>query len=110
MDKALQLSAEFGGLELYVPHNIRDDHVLVRVLGRRAADKLAKHYGGDRIDIPFARSWNLQERNRAIIKAAEAGKSRNALARMHRMHARSVRRIVNSEADLDSRQADLFDE
>jgi hypothetical protein len=54
-EKFVRLCEELGGTRLYVPTNLRDSHVLVQLLGRKAASDLSRAFSPDSIRIPLAR-------------------------------------------------------
>lgn len=109
---ALKLSERFGGGEIYVPLRIQADHPVAQCIGADAAAKLAAAFGtgqsGARIDVPKADDITRARRNRGIVEAAEAGASKQALARRHGLTTRWVRRICNGDGD-DDQQLGLFD-
>ena len=49
---ALSLAQKYGGQRIYIPAAPPDDHELVRLLGRAAADTLADYYGPGSLDMP----------------------------------------------------------
>lgn len=80
---ALALVTQLGGQRIYVEKTPREQHRLARLLGMDMARFLSKHYGGEFIDVPSARSLTGEARARRIAVAAalrRGGKSSNALA------------------------------
>ena len=49
VEAALRLVEAWGGIRLYVPQQMPEDHLLVSTLGRAEADLLASRYGGETI-------------------------------------------------------------
>jgi hypothetical protein len=49
---ALCLCAFFASRNVYVPASIPDGHVIVNLIGREAADRLAAEYGGESLSVP----------------------------------------------------------
>lgn len=50
---ALSLSEAFGGTRLYVPLSLKDNHSIVRAIGRKSADLLSQRFAPDIIRIPL---------------------------------------------------------
>lgn len=50
----LTIVEHWGGLRLYVPRDVTEDHALAKRIGIEAARLLAEHYGEDRWPIPKA--------------------------------------------------------
>lgn len=48
----LRLLAVFGARRLYVPETIPPDHPIARCIGGEPADKLARHFGREQLDLP----------------------------------------------------------
>lgn len=80
---ALALVTRLGGQRIYVEKSPREGHRLARLLGMDLARFLSRHYGGEFIDVPSARSLSgeVQARRSAVAAALRhGGKSSNALA------------------------------
>ncbi|PRA87941.1 helix-turn-helix domain-containing protein [Ochrobactrum sp. MYb29] len=82
-----------GGINVYIPAQPKDDHWLVELIGRVAAEKVSKHFcvgkSGVRVDIPMAKHTRARER---LVKALEAGMTAPQAALAAGMHQRSAYR------------------
>lgn len=104
----LALVRAYGGVRLYVPTRLPDDHVLIDLLGRPAAEMLAAEYGGQpHFDIPRAEGLVRALRNRRIQADRAAGLSVRDLALKHQLTERQVAKILGPGA-ADDGQVDLF--
>lgn len=97
----------WGGVRLYVPQRMPDDHPIVEAIGREAAEKLAGTYGREFLPIPRAwRSFKAM-RNRRIRAEKAGGASASQLARRYHMTERMIW-IILGEQLADDRQSSLF--
>lgn len=103
----MRLVEKHGGTRLYVPKGeMADDHALVKLIGREAAEKLQSMYGGDEhFDIPLALRAIKAVRN-AEIKALRPRVSERELAREYHTTERNIRLICGKMED--DRQQGLF--
>ena len=103
----MRLVEEYGGIRLYIPKGeMADNHALVKLVGREAAEKLQREYGGEpHMDIPLALASVRAVRN-AEIRAARPHTSVSKLAREHRTTERNIRMICGEVED--DRQVGLF--
>jgi len=103
----MRLVEEYGGIRLYIPKcDMADDHALVKLIGREAAEKLQREYGGEpHMDIPLALASVRAVRN-AEIRAARPHKSASHLAREYRTTERNIRLICGEIKD--DKQVALF--
>ena len=108
MHPTMKLVEAYGGVRLYVPKGeLAEDHYLVRLIGREAAEKLQAMYGGEpHFDIPKAERAMRAVRD-ARIRAQRPGTSVRALALEHRLTERQIRTICG-ELGEDDNQVDLF--
>jgi hypothetical protein len=90
-EAALQLAYTFAPGRLYVPKRPEGGEI-ERVIGSEAALKLAKAYGGYRIELPMAKPALIQLLRRE-------GKEVTEIAKLLRMDLRTVRRHVNGGGD-----------
>lgn len=104
----MRLVEAYGGVRLYVPKGeLAEDHYLVRLIGREAAEKLQAMYGGEpHFDIPKAERAMRAVRD-ARIRARRADTPVRALALEHRLTERQIRTICG-ELEEDDDQAALF--
>ncbi len=103
----MRLVEQYGGVRLYIPKGeVADDHELVKLIGREAADKLRGMYGGEpHMDIPLALASVRAVRN-AEIKAKRQHASERTLAREYHTTERNIRLICGKVED--DRQVGLF--
>jgi hypothetical protein len=105
----LTLIRHYGGVRLYIPKTLEPGHILVRLLGPEAAQRLVAHYlPGENFDVPRGQSLVRALRDRAIAAAAARGASSADLARGFGMTHRHVRRILH-RADPVDMQPGLFE-
>lgn len=90
------LCQELGGTRLYVPHKLADDHEIVQIVGRDAADKLSRELARAQIRVPLAR------RERALYWRMK-GLSAARIARKLGMTETGVDKLFAREADLPDR-------
>lgn len=84
-----------GGTALYVPvKHLADNHYLVQLIGREAAEILQGEYHGEELSIPTALKAMRAIRN-AEIRAKRRHMSEAMLAREYRMSDRNIRFICN---------------
>lgn len=81
---------------LYVPKRIPPSHRLVEILGRADAEKLSRHFGGERLSPATCELARKRSRNLAIAEAARDGKPVSGIAQDFGLHVRQVRRIVDA--------------
>lgn len=55
-DVAVAVARQYGGLRMYVPRRLADDHPLIKLIGRPHAVTLCEHLGGTRIEVPAGRA------------------------------------------------------
>ncbi len=102
---ALKLSSSYGGQNIYVPKNLKEDHFLVQCLGFDAANILVDLRGGEKVDIPNCKIFNALKSR--IIKSV--GSNRN-VAKKFGVTERYVRMCRNGNGSQhDIRQQNLFD-
>lgn len=102
---AHRLEYHFAGTRIYIPSEPHENHILVRMLGRGAAEKLGAKFGGDAIDIP-----NRSRRERRIARIRELagqGMIRSAIAREVGVTERYVYDVIAAASPRDD-QPDLF--
>ncbi|MCF8483316.1 MAG: helix-turn-helix domain-containing protein [Rhodospirillum sp.] len=107
LEIAAALVAKRPGEIVYVPHEIAPDHPLALDLGLDQARRLAKHYGGDRIDVPMSLTDETLARRRMVLELRAAGWTTVEIARRARCTQRRVWQILAAESG-DPRQGDMF--
>lgn len=105
---AMKLVEASGGVRLYVPkQELEDDHYLVRLVGREAAEKLQTVYGGEQhFDIPKAEKALRAVRDDKIRYQRGCGLSVRSLALDNYLTERHIRTICGEMED--DRQVGLF--
>jgi len=111
------LVRELGGTRLYIPHHIRDEHVLPRVIGHDAAEILSKAWGGETLLIPRCTEERQRQRDQHIAKDRADGETVSGLALRYKLTERTIydvlRRIrLDEEAGYtggDGREEDQLD-
>lgn len=103
---AVQIARDFGGTEIYIKKTIEPDHILVRSLGRKAAEAVLDAFGPGALEVPLGPSCHGRQLARAIRDRLNAGQSEREIARALSCHIRTVRR---HRARQPSNQLDLFE-
>ncbi|KQI69396.1 hypothetical protein AN189_02955 [Loktanella sp. 3ANDIMAR09] len=104
MGMVFALVEHFAGVELKVPHKLRDGHKLM-ALGREQAEMLCDFYGDNTIHVPT--TLDPGQVRRRVLELEARGLKRWEIAREVNISQRHVRRLANS-AQHDDRQDDLF--
>lgn len=90
----LRLSAWFGaGNNLYVPEVVEDDQVLVRLLGRQNAERMAEAFPCEHLAIPRLTVYEEDSRRLRIAMMLSSGQSTRQVASFERMTERRVQQI-----------------
>ena len=90
----LRLSAWFGnGNNLYVPDTVEDGQVLVRLLGRSAAERLTQAFGREHLAVPRLAAYEEDVRRQRIGKLLEGGFSTRQISQFERISERRVQQI-----------------
>lgn len=93
---AHKLLAAYGGVSVFIPGTLTDDHPLVAVMGATAAEALAAGictgHGGMQISLPLG-PYSARARQRELLRAAVAASgSATTIARQLGVSIRTVRR------------------
>jgi hypothetical protein len=88
-DAAGKLVSDFAGTRLYVPHVPGAEDPIARSIGLLAAQKLARIYGGDRMDVP-----NPVSRREQILAMRATGCTIEAIARALHCTSRRVYQVL----------------
>lgn len=109
VEAALRLVEAWGGVRLYVPQQMPEDHLLVSTLGRSEADTLAERYGGETIQIPRCLHALRAVRNSRIRAERHGGASPALLALRYGLTERQVYAIIAAaDEPVDDRQQSLL--
>ncbi|MEI6417480.1 MAG: hypothetical protein WCO82_00285 [Sphingomonadales bacterium] len=91
----LRLVAAFGGIELYVPIELPDDHPIVHAIGMDAARRLVAVYGRERLELPAGNPALAAARRESVLAQVKAGAlSKQRAARMLGTSTRYVRQLL----------------
>jgi hypothetical protein len=101
---AQRLANALPGIRVYIPEQPQEHHILVRMLGREAAERLAEKFGGDEITIRMGPHRGRRIRERVLALRAD-GMIVSAIALEVGI---SERRAYEILAGADDRQPDLF--
>jgi Mor family transcriptional regulator len=94
LKNTLALVEQWGGVPLYIPESIPDNHRIAKLIGKDAADALARYCGRERINIPLARDYKRAQRNAEIYNRHKAGESANDLAIQYGLGARQMWEVI----------------
>lgn len=108
VDAALRLVEVWGGVRVYVPQRITDDHALVSTLGRGLAETLAARFGGEALNIPRCLHALRAVRNTRIRSERRQGDSPASLALRYGLTERQVYSILAADDAPDDRQSSLL--
>lgn len=104
----LKLVEVYGGVRLYVPKRMEQDHPLASLIGFDNAATLAATYGGElHFDIPRAVAATRAARDRRIRDDRATGRTHRELALRYGLTERQIRNILGDEGE-DDRQVGLF--
>lgn len=95
LDNTLKIVERWGGVKLYVPQDIPGNHKIAQLIGKEAADALARYCGLERLNIPLARDYRRAMRNNEIYTRHKAGESVNDLALEYGISARQLWEILS---------------
>ncbi len=109
VEAALRLVEAWGGIRLYVPQQMPEDHLLVSTLGRDESDELAKCYGGECIQVPRCLHALRAVRNCRMRRERAKGDSPALLALRYRLTERQVYSILAAaDEPVDEKQQSLL--
>lgn len=90
----LRLSAWFGaGNNLYVPEDVEDDQLLVRLIGLSAAKRMAEAFPREHLAIPRPTSYEEDSRRWRIAMLLERGLSTRQVSVFEKLGERRVQQI-----------------
>jgi hypothetical protein len=95
LDNTLKLVERWGGVMLYVPQDIPENHKIAQLIGKTSADALARYCGLERLNIPLARDYRRALRNAEMYTRHKEGESVNELAREYGISARQLWEILS---------------
>ena len=90
----VRLAAWYGnGNNLFVPSNVEEGQVLVVLIGRSAAERLTKEFGGTHLAVPRISSYEEDMRRQRVCAMLGKGFSTREVSRHERMSERRVQQI-----------------
>ena len=90
----LKLAAWYGNTNnLYIPATVEDGQVLVRLLGRPAAQRLAEAFPGEWMAVPRMTAYEEEERRCRIGRMLERSFSCREVSKYERVSERRVQQI-----------------
>ena len=90
----LRVAAWFGNTNnMYVPADVEDDQLLVRLLGRRPAEKLAEAFPDEWIAVPRLTAYEEDERRHRIALLLARGFSTREVSKLERISERRVQQL-----------------
>lgn len=108
LSATLALVEKAGGVRIYVPERLGDDHRLIEWLGRDAAVKLSEAYAMEELVVPRCAEQLRNVRNRCIRQERSLGASTAELALRYRLTERQVFTILSREDESASDQYSLL--
>jgi hypothetical protein len=96
-DDIARLLDAIGGLPVYVPQQIGEEHPIARHGGGTAASVLSALYGGSRIVMPLGAAFRRERLRRRVFELRAAGLNHCEIARRLGMHLRQVQRIASGQ-------------
>jgi hypothetical protein len=98
--KLLMQPGAFGGKTIAVPKSEvgRGEQAFAaisEIIGADAAQRLSKHFGGERIYVPKGNKHQLIERNRRIVNAYDGGANLHTLVSEFGLSDRRIQTILN---------------
>lgn len=88
-EAAVGISIRFGGRRLYIPQQPTTESELVLLIGRGAAQRLSKRYGGTWIDVPISAGKRAR-----IIELCQADRTKSDIAEIIGCSERYVYQVV----------------
>lgn len=90
----VRLAVWFGDVNnVYVPPDVKDDHILVRLIGKSAANRLSKTWGGKHLAIPRLTSYERDMTHRMIGHLIVKGCSTREVSHLARVSERRVQQV-----------------
>ena len=89
----MTLVAWYGGMHLYVPEKISEQHAIARAVGLRHAERLAAAHGGGMLFVPGAVSFDRARRDRMVADGVRRGMGTKQLASLTGLTERRVQQI-----------------
>lgn len=107
MAATLKLVAKYGGVRLYVPKEIKEDHPLIKLVGICNAIALSDTYGGETLEIARAEAA-IREIRDTEIRNQWPALSQRQLALKYNTTERNIRLILG-KCERNENQMPLFE-
>jgi len=104
----LALVENAGGVRIYVPESLTDDHRLVEWLGRDAAARLSESFAMEELVVPRCAEMLRKIRDRQIRHERDHGARPAELALRYRLTERQIYTILSRHDAPPSCQQGLF--
>lgn len=96
-DGAIRVCKAYGGVRLYIPMRIHDQHPIRLSLGDTIAEALSREFGGDVLSpVPNDAALLKKQRNAEILRMLSEGVSSEEIGRLFGMSGARVRQIKAS--------------
>lgn len=95
-DAAEKLVANLPGTSFYVPTCFREDHAVVKLIGKQASSLLSQHMAGETVLVPMGKDRTREKRNARIQAAFAAGRTTKSIALDEGITQRAVRYIIKA--------------
>lgn len=107
LQAALDLAKACGGTIVYIPAKLsKNDTVLTRAVGRRAAAEICKLRPGENVPVPLGPMTTDAQKRVKVKQLLDEGLSIQEIVRRTAVHRATVYRVRDQQAD--DRQGDLF--
>lgn len=101
LSDTIELTRRWGGRTLAVPMKVDMIHPLAMTLGLETAQKLVKHFGGVRLQLPAERNALLDMRNQAIYQACTVdGRSQESVGLEYGLTRQGVAFVLKKVGEL----------
>lgn len=107
LSATMTIVRQYGGVRLYIPKEITEDHPIIKLVGICNAVALTDTYGGETLEIAKAEAAIREIRNTEIRNQWPA-LSQRQLALKYQTTERNIRIILSGCDRQDDTQLDLF--
>ena len=104
LEATLALVERWGGVILYIPQSVPEEHPITEATGAEAAEKLCGYFGGNHISMPKAVEYRRLKRDHEIFLKRKTGMKASELAREYGLTQRHVFDIISAEQARIQRQ------
>lgn len=93
-EKTLLIARNIQHRHFYVPKSYPQGHWIPALVGREAASRLQRVFGGELVDLAKCTAIARAERDAEIVQAIEAGEKLHVIAQRYRLTPRAVRYVA----------------